>query len=93
MNKRAHAFERPQFGLKAICAGLVQQRACQLLELPGLQTRGPPRRGHVSKRINAAFIENFFPYVHRLSGHARGVCDLGRFFAFLQQPSGANALF
>ena len=68
MDKGAHALERLQFSLKAVRAGLVQQ--C-----------GSPRRGHGSQRVNAACIENFFPHIHRLPGHARSVCDLGRLIA------------
>ena len=85
IDKRAHVLERPQFSLKAVRAGLVQPCACQLFELPCLQPCGSLWRGHVPQRVNTAFIENFFPPIlppiHRLPGHARSVCNLGRLLA------------
>ncbi len=89
---RAHPFDGPQFGAKAVLGRASQNGNAHRSQLRWVQLGRAARLGHRPQCIDAALIEQRFPCVHGLSCHSNGQRNLRAALALLQHPPASHPL-
>lgn len=92
LNENAHALDRPQLGPKSMGCRALQEGGAYLRQLCLLQLCGPTPLRYGPQCVDATFIEQCLPCVHRLACHAYGKSHFGTALAFLQHSPCSQSL-